>query len=132
MEDWENETWAERSARERHEEAQEAAARHAARERFLGKLFGSSDRHDWLAPAAIEDFDDLLSCQAAQLQNAARFTLEDVLSDHISLEGRAKAVGALTRLVQTNIAIAKALRTAEPEAKSKTVRGGRTVKDVQD
>ena len=102
----------------------------AERLSFKQRLLGSEDAYDWQVPSRIEDFDALLSQHAAQLSNAARVTMEHALSADIKVEAQAMAVGALTRLIQTNIAIAKVLGSGI--AKSKTVHGVATPKEPQD
>ena len=118
--------------RELADERNQDAEREAARKTFLDELFGSSDRLDWQAPSAVEDFDAVLRQHAAQLRNAVRHVMGDVLWDAYSMERRAKAIGALTRMIRTNVAIARALDTKAPTAKSKTVHGVGAPKDPQD
>ena len=93
----------------------------AKRRAFREKLFGSKDEADWLAPPPLADFDALLAEHAAQLRNVALQVMGNALSDDHSLDGHVSAVGALTRVVQTNIAIAKVL--GGRRADSKTVHG---------
>lgn len=109
---------------------QQEVAHKAIRQEFLEKLLGGKNQLAWQAPLPLEDFDDLLCQHAAQLSNAVRYTMEHVLSDDAEIPEQAQAVGALTRMIQTNIAIAKALSPLR--AKSKTVRGGSNGKGPQD
>ena len=115
--------------REIAEERRQRAEWRAERLRFKQKLLGADDALDWQAPPKIEDFDALLCQHAAQLSNAVRVTMARVLSDDSEAEVQTKAANALTRLIQTNIAIAK---TVAPVSKSKTVHGVRRPKDPQD
>ncbi len=98
------------------------------RKAFLDDLLGTCDKLEWQAPKAIEDFDALLGEHAAQLRNAARYVMGRVLLDDANPEQGAAAASALTRLIQTNISIARVLATA----KSKTVRGGVEAREPQD
>jgi len=120
-EDWEEQ-------RREAAEAREAYAKE--RQEFRTKLFGSSDCHDWQAPSPVENFDELLAEHAAQLRNAARHAMGITLDDGHGPETLAQAASALTRMIQTNIAITKVLG-AQRET-SKTVRGGSKAKDAQD
>jgi len=124
------ESIAERMNREMREEREKIARAEAERERFLESLLGA-DRLAWQAPPEIQDFDSLLCQHAAQLNNAIRYAMGDALRDRASIESRSLAMGAITRMIQTNIAIAKVL-DPEPPAKSKTVHGGEGVRRPQD
>ncbi len=122
------ESWAERQARE---ELERRAAREEwerKRAQFREALFGSADPLLQQKPQGIADFDGLLRIQAAQLRNAIDYLMEDILRDSASREDRALAVTTVTRMIQTNVAIAKTL--AGPD--SKTVHGGDSPKDPQD
>ena len=112
------------------EENEQITLAQEARARFLESLLGA-DRMAWQAPPAIQDFDSLLCQHAAQLNNAIRYAMGDALRDGSSMENRSKAMFAITRMIQTNIAIAKVL-DPEPPAKSKTVHGGDGVRRPQD
>ncbi|HEY4940518.1 MAG TPA: hypothetical protein VII56_03760 [Rhizomicrobium sp.] len=118
--------------REIAEERRLRAEWRAERLRFKQKLFGADDALDWQAPPEIEDFDALLCQHAAQLSNAVRMTMSRVLSDDIEAEAQNKAANALTRLIQTNIAIAKTVAPVAPIRKSKTVHGVPKAKEPQD
>lgn len=120
-------------------EDQRQAALEAERAAFLKKraelrrkLFGSADDFDWQAPAPTEDMDALLAEHAAQLRNAARQAMTFVLDDDNGVKSNALAASALTRLIQTNIAIAKALGAKDASETTKTVRGGGKSKGAQD
>src|ERR1700685_1384083 len=71
------------------------------------RLFESADEFDRQAPAPIADFDALLAEHAAQLRNAVRYTMEFALWDDARVKDNVQSASALTRLIQTNIAIAK-------------------------
>lgn len=124
------EDWRDRFEREEREREERAAAREAAREQFHIKLYGSAERFDWAAPPSVEDFDAMLGEHAAQLRNAARHVTESALHDR-SPKDMAVVVGTLTRVVQTNVAIAKVLRQKDHET-SKTVHGATRQKGPQD
>ncbi len=111
---------------------QQEAAHKAIRKEFLQKLLDGKDQLAWQAPHQIQDFDELLCQHAAQLRNAVRYTMEYALSDDIEVEEHAKVVGALTRMIQTNIAIAKALVPERLGATLKTVHGGAPAQEPQD
>lgn len=131
------------------EEQERAARAQAARDAFLKDLFGSGDRQSWLVPQPVSDFDATLAEHFAQLRNAVRYALEDAIDDHRTPERRNLAQTAMTRMIQVNLALAKALKappprgfdfrmtvehkgTAPTRAISKTVRGGAPDKDAQD
>jgi len=113
-------------------EEQEAEARREAfrlkREAFRKKLFDAPDELTWCAPPPVENFDALLAEHAAQLRNAVRHAMEYALEDTNGQKSNALAASALTRLIQTNIAIAKVIGSAT----SKTVRGGTASTEPQD
>lgn len=131
-------------------EDQERAARaQVAREGFLKDLFGGGDRQSWLVPQPVVDLDATLAEHFAQLRNAVRYALEDAIDDHRTPERRNLAQTAVTRMVLTNLAIAKVLKAPPPRgfdfrmtvehkgvaptrAISKTVHGGDRPKDPQD
>jgi hypothetical protein len=101
----------------------------AARKQHLESLMGSDNRFDWEAPQPLADYDAQLGEHAAQLRNAARYLMGKVLDDD---NARAvQAASAVARLIGTNLAIFKALNTANA-AKSKTVRGVSPANDHQD
>lgn len=114
----------------REEQRRRQAARLAKREAFLAELLGP-DKIARLSPSAVEDFDTLLAQHAAQLRHAIAYTMEDVLNDNVRILDRPKVIAALARLVQTNVAIARALR-GEKTKSGKTVRGGEPAKEPQD
>lgn len=101
---------------EERQKAERAAARRR-REEFLDGLLGA-DPFARQAPPPLEDFDAALCEHAAQLTKAARHLMGDVLNDDASLERRSLAIGALTKMIQANIAIAK---TIDPIVPAKTI-----------
>jgi hypothetical protein len=103
-------TWAEQEELERRAEEAERERFRQKRKEFRQKLFGTDDPVALLAPQALEDYDDLLGEHAAQLRNAVRYAMEDAVSDSIRIEQRLPALAVLARLVQTNLAIAKAMK----------------------
>ena len=122
------ESMEDRMDRVRRNESERQAGHKASRQEFLRRLLGGKDALAWQVPPQIEDFDALLLQHAAQLNNAVRYTMEFALCDGIGVSEHTMVIGSLTRMIQTNIAIAKAM-TGE---KSKTVRGGPARKYPQD
>ncbi|MEI9886037.1 MAG: hypothetical protein WDN08_05940 [Rhizomicrobium sp.] len=112
---------------ERHQAAERAAARQRRRD-FLDGLLGA-DLLARQAPPPLQDFDTALCEHAAQLAKAVRHMMGDVLDDDASLERRTLAVGALTKMIQANIAIAK---TLDPDVPTKTIQGVRRTEGPQD
>ena len=117
---------------DRHEEyekqrAAERAAARARRAEFLNGLLGA-DQFARQAPPPLQDFDTALCEHAAQLTKAARHVMGDVLDDTACLESRSLAIGALTRMIQANIAIAK---TLDPNVPTKTIQGVRRTEGTQ-
>ncbi len=106
----------------------EHAARWAKRAAFLNGLLGA-DPFERQAPPPLQDFDTQLSEHAAQLAKAARHVMGDVLDDTACLTSRALAIGALTKMIQANVAIAKLL---DPNVPTKTVHGVRRSEGTQD
>jgi hypothetical protein len=94
------------------------------------KLYGSADIADWMAPPPLTDLDTQLAEHAAQLRNVARRVSGDALITDHGIEKHIKLVTALTRVIQTNVAIAKVLKAAAA-ATSKTVHGGEAPRDPQ-
>ena len=96
-------------------EAEEAAreaeyeTRRKKRQEFRARLFGTDDPVALLAPQSVDDYDALLGEHAAQLRNAVRRAMEDAVSDDTDIAERIPMLGVLARLVQTNVAIAKAV-----------------------
>ena len=63
-------------------EADERAAHaRAARDAFLGELFGGGDRRSWLVPQPVTDLDAALAEHFAQLRNTVRYALQDAIDD---------------------------------------------------
>ncbi len=124
------EDWRARCEREENERAARREIRRKEREAFRQKLFDTPDELAWQAPPPLEDFNALLAEHAAQLRNAVRQTMGFALADDNDCKANASAASALTRLIQTNIAIAKVLGVGDET--SKTVRGGPEPKDAQD
>lgn len=122
----------ERNAREIREHREAQAAYRAQRKLFLEKLLGGSDPLTWQMPTEIDDFDALLAQHAAQLRNAVRYMMGEALSDDASAEQRIGAAGALTRMIQTNIAIARKLLPKDAREMSKTGHGGEQPRGTQD
>jgi predicted RNA-binding Zn ribbon-like protein len=123
------EDWREREQRRQIALEAERAAFLKRREELRAKLFGSPDAYGRQAPAPIEDFDALLAEHAAQLRNVVRHAMAFAVWEDAGGTEIALSASALTRLIQTNIAIAKVLGV---RATSKTVRGGAPEKDTQD
>ena len=107
--------------------AAELAAARAKRAAFLNGLLGA-DPLERLAPPPLEDFDAQLCEHAAQLAKAARHVMGDVLDDTACLTSRALAIGALTKMIQANIAIAK---TIDPIVPAKTIQSVRRTGGTQ-
>ena len=105
-------------------QASERAATRQRRKEFLDGLLGA-DQFARQAPPPLEDFDAQLCEHAAQLAKAARHLMGDVLNDDSSLERRSLAIGALTKMIQANIAIAK---TIDPVVPAKTIQSVRRTK----
>ena len=143
---WETKAKVETEFRE--EDARRAGAK-VAREKFLRELFGSDDIRTWLAPPPVTDLDAGLAEHFAQLHNAVRYALADAIDDRETAERRNLAQTAVTRMIQVNLALAKALKAPPPRgfdfrmtvehkgvaptrAISKTVHGGDRPKDPQD
>jgi hypothetical protein len=111
-------------------EARERQARREAYAAWCAKLYGSGDEMDWCKPAPLDDLDTQLAEHAAQIRNVARNVTSDVLSGSNNADKQIKFVGALTRLVQVNVAIAKVL--GGHRADSKTVHGVPAAPEAQD
>ena len=120
------EDWRARYEREKAEAAARSEAYYAEREAYRQKLFDAPDALTWQVPPPVENFDALLAEHAAQLRNAVRHAMGFALADNRDCEANALAASALTRMIQTNIAIAKVIGT------SKTVRGGVGAEEPQD
>ena len=124
-----------RSKREAEEEYQreeeERAKRKAQRRALLEQLLQGPDMHSWIVPDGEAESDDVLAEHLLQLRNAVRFTLRFALDDDLSVKSNLDAANTVDRLVRTNIAIARALKTPNT-ANSKTVRGVRGKAEPQD
>jgi hypothetical protein len=124
-----------RSKREAEEEYQreekERAERKAQRKAFLEQLLQGPDLHSWIVPEGDAKSGDVLEEHLLQLRNAVRYALQYALNDDLSVSSNLDAANTVDRLVRTNIAIARALKTPDT-AKSKTVRGVRQKKEPQD
>ncbi|HUO98280.1 MAG TPA: hypothetical protein VMU01_06410 [Rhizomicrobium sp.] len=103
----------------------------AEREQFLATLLDAADDYDRLAPPPVTDMETLLGEHAAQLRNAARYMMGEVISDSRSGQESARAATTVNNMIRTNIAIAKALREAMLEGR-KTVRGVAAGTEPQD
>ena len=98
------------------------------RRALRAKLLPGTDMFAWVAPDATPPSDELLAEHCAQLRTMVRYTLQYVLDDSIDSQANMRAADAATRMIRTNIALAKAL-----DAKNaKTVRGGARAKRTQD
>jgi hypothetical protein len=115
----------EEEAAQRRRRQEEADARNRRREEFLAELLGPSGVARY-APPPITDFDAQLGEHAAQVAKLARLTMNYALNEDATLEHQISAINAVTRLVQTNISILRALG-----AKSKTVQGVSADKEPQ-
>jgi hypothetical protein len=105
--------------------------RRAARERYLTELFGAEEWQDRVAPQPVEDMDSLLGEHAAQLRNAARYLMNEALSDSRSVVENARAATTVCSLARTNVMIARALRE-DAEKNRKTVHGVAVTVEPQD
>jgi len=124
------EDWRDRFEREEEERAAQREIWRQEREAFRRKLFDAPDELAWQAPAPLQDFNTLLAEHAAQLRNAVRQTMEIALDHRNESKANALAALSLTRLIRTNIAIARTLGVGCETAK--TVRGGALPEDAQD
>jgi hypothetical protein len=124
-----------RSKREAEEEYQreeaERAERKAQRKAFLEQLLQGPDMYSWIVPEGDAESDDVLAEHLLQLRNAVRFALRFALDDDLSVQSNLASASTVDRLVRTNIAIARALKTPDT-AKSKTVRGIQRKRAPQD
>ena len=111
--------------------AREEQERRARRDAVLADLFEAADYKSQIAPPKPVDHDALLEEHLAQLRNAVRGAMQYAISDDIDVQPKMAAVGGMTRMIRTSLAIALALRDPK-EKKSKTVRGGAEAKEPQD
>ena len=109
----------------------EIADQEAARDAFLRKLMPGPDLLSWVVPTGDIVPDEILAEHLAQLRNAVRYVLQYAMGDGLMVPTRMSAASTAQRMIQTNIALAKALK-APASANSKTVRGVRRRKDPQD
>lgn len=105
--------------------------RRRQRNEFMAKLLAGDDMSAWLAPQACAPSDEILCEHMAQLRSVVRYALQFAMADDMSLETNMSAAGTATRMIQANIAIARALKTPDT-ANSKTVRGVSRKKAPQD
>jgi len=131
-----DESFAEIAARVHREVEEEEVRREAAQAEYDRKrreyrmaMFGTDDPIAMQKPLPVEDFDGMLRVQAAQLRNLVHSLMAEAMYDGDPVSKRAPALYALTRMVQTNVYIA---RTLAKSADSKTVRGVSTLRDPQD
>lgn len=121
-----------REAEEEYEREEAARAeRMAQRKAFLEQLLQGPDMHSWIVPEGDAESDDVLAEHLLQLRNAVRFTLRFALDDDLSVQSNLASASTVDRLVRTNIAIARALKTLDA-SNSKTVRGVRPKEEPQD
>ena len=121
-----------REAEEEYErEQEERAKRREKRKAFLEQLLQGPDMHSWIVPEGDAESDDVLAEHLLQLRNAVRYALQYALEDDLNVRVNLDAAHTVDRLVRTNIAIARALKTPDA-AKSKTVRGVPAKKAPQD
>ncbi|MBS0469870.1 MAG: hypothetical protein JSR60_02275 [Proteobacteria bacterium] len=121
---YEDMTFEEQQAEKRRRQ-EEADARYERRQAFLTELLGPPGVARF-APPPVRDFDAQLGEHAAQLAKLTRLTLNYALNDDGDLQTQMNAASAVTRLIQTNVAIARVLL-----AKSKTVQGVPADKEPQ-
>lgn len=112
-------------------EEKERAEREAQQRAFLEQLLQGPDMHSWIVPEGDAESDDVLAEHLLQLRNAVRFTLRFALDDSRGARSNLDAANTVDRLIRTNIAIARAMKTLDT-AKSKTVRGVRPKEEPQD
>lgn len=115
----------EEEAAEEKRRQDEDNARYERRQKFLDELIGPYGVERF-APQPANDFDALLGEHAAQIAKLTRLSLNYALNDDMNLNSQINAANAVTRLVQTNVAIVRVLR-----AKSKTVQGVQPEKEPQ-
>ena len=100
-----------------------------ARKLFLEALLGGTNMLSWLTPGEDVVGEEVLAEHFRQIRNAVRFTLQHAFDDQCGAAVNLSAASTAARLIQTNIALAKALGVT---GNSKTVRGVRPLKDPQD
>lgn len=105
--------------------------RRRQRNAFMAKLLEGDDMSAWLAPQACAPSDEILCEHMAQLRNVVRYALQFAMADNMTVETNMSAAGTATRMIQANIAIARALKTPDT-TKSKTVRGVSKKSEPQD
>ena len=101
------------------------------RKQVLETLLGSADLLFWVAPCDDVVGEDILAEHFLQIRNAVRLVLCLALDDDHGAAVNLNAASTASRLVRTNIALARALGVTAG-ANSKTVRGGRRRKEPQD
>ncbi|MGZ6021687.1 MAG: hypothetical protein ACXWLQ_03675 [Rhizomicrobium sp.] len=117
-------------ARRRRLDAEVAQAK-AERQAFLQKFMLGPDVVSWVAPDGCAPSDEVLAEHMAQLRNVIRYALQYAFAEDEPLSASLSAANAATRMIQTNVALAKALKLSG-STNSKTVRGGRRKKEPQD
>lgn len=121
-----------REAEEEYQREEEARAeRRAKRKAFLEQLLEGPDMHSWIVPEGDAKSGDVLKEHLLQLRNAVRFSLRYAFDDDLSVQSNLDAANTVDRLIRTNIAIARALKTSDT-TNSKTVRGVSRKKAPQD
>jgi hypothetical protein len=113
----------ERAEEKRRQE--ENNARYERRQEFLAELLGPAGVTRY-APPPVSDFDAQLGEHAAQIAKLTRLALNYALNDDWNFDNRIDAANTITRLIQTNVAIARVLR-----AQSKTVQGVQQDRETQ-
>ena len=106
-------SWQEAEELEKRRYEAERAASAKRRTEFRIKMFGADDPVAMYAPQSLDDYETLLGEHAAQLRNAVRSAMTIAISDDVDLTKRIPMLGVLARMIQTNLAIAKAM-THEP------------------
>ena len=101
------------------------------RKAFLAGAMPGPDLVSWVVPKNGAVPDEVLAEHLAQLRNLVRFTLQYAMGNNASVETNLSAASIAQRMIQTNIALSKAI-TGTPVPDSKTVRGGKRRKGPQD
>jgi hypothetical protein len=123
---------AQRELEEKLTQLEKASAKErTSREKVLETLLGSADLLSWVAPCDDVVGEDILAEHFLQIRNAVRLVLCLAVDEDHGAAVNLNAASTASRLVQTNIALARALGVTAG-ANSKTVRGGRRGKGPQD
>lgn len=120
-----------KAEQEAREEGERLALRAQERKQFLEAFLGGPDMLSWVMPCDDIVGKDVLAEHFQQIRNVVRFALQHALDDRRGAAVNLSAASTAARLIQTNIALAKALGVTSG-SNSKTVRGGRTGKEPQD